>query len=77
MPIGQFLSGKISSQLSLQGKLGKDMMPVLNTLTGDGNLLLIEGFLKKFAPVDQLANQLNVAQLKDISLKDIKSYVFF
>jgi len=77
MPIGQFLSGKISSQLSLHGKLGKDMMPVLNTLTGDGNLLLIEGFLKKFAPVDQLANQLNVAQLKDISLKDIKSYFSF
>jgi hypothetical protein len=77
MPIGQFLSGKISSQLSLHGKLGKDMMPVLNTLSGDGNLLLIQGFLKKFAPVDQLANQLNVAQLKDISLKDIKSYFSF
>lgn len=77
MPIGQFLSGKISSQLKLQGKLGKDMMPVLSSLNGDGNLLLIEGFLKKFAPVDQLASQLNVSQLKDISLKDIKSYFSF
>lgn len=77
MPIGQFLSGKISSQLSLQGKLGKDMTPVLSSLNGNGNLLLIEGFLKKFAPVDQLAGQLNVSQLKDISLRDIKSYFSF
>jgi len=77
MPIGRFLSGKITSRLNLQGKLGKDMMPVLSTLDGEGSLLLIEGFLKKFAPIDQLANQLNVSQLKDISLRDIKSYFSF
>ncbi|WP_341837635.1 AsmA-like C-terminal region-containing protein [Chitinophaga pollutisoli] len=77
MPIGQFLSGKMSSQLTMTGKLGKDMSPVLNTLTGDGNLLLIQGFLKKFAPMDQLANQLNVSALKDISIRDIKNYFAF
>ena len=77
MPIGQFLSGKITSQLKLAGKLGKDMMPQLSSLNGDGNLLLIEGFLKKFAPVDQLANQLNVSQLKDVSLRDVKTYFAF
>ncbi|MBC9930381.1 AsmA-like C-terminal region-containing protein [Chitinophaga qingshengii] len=77
MPIGKFLSGKITSQLKMHGKLGKDMSPELNTLTGDGNLLLIQGFLKQFAPVDQLANTLNVSQLKDISLRDIKNYFAF
>ncbi|TWF39068.1 AsmA-like protein [Chitinophaga polysaccharea] len=77
MPIGKFLSGKITSQLTMHGKLGKDMSPELNTLTGDGNLLLIQGFLKQFAPVDQLANTLNVAQLKDLSLRDIKNYFAF
>lgn len=77
MPIGQFLSGKINSQMSVQGKLGKDMTPVLSSLNGDGNLLLIQGFLKKFAPIDQLAGQLNLSQLKDLSLRDIKSYFSF
>ncbi|MFB6454471.1 AsmA-like C-terminal region-containing protein [Chitinophaga sp. Hz27] len=77
MPIGKFLSGKITSQLTMHGKLGKDMMPELNTLTGDGNLLLIEGVLKQFAPVDQLASNLNISQLKDISLRDIKNYFAF
>ncbi len=77
MPIAQFLSGKMSSQMTMTGKLGKDMSPQLNTLSGDGNLLLIQGFLKKFAPMDQLANQLNVSALKDISIRDIKNYFAF
>jgi hypothetical protein len=77
MPIGQFLSGKLSSKMSITGKLGEDMSPVLNTLSGEGNLLLIQGFLKKFAPLDQLASQLNVNALKDISIKDIKNYFAF
>lgn len=77
MPLGQFLTGKITSQMSVDGKLGKDMMPVLNSLNGDGSLLLIEGVLQKFAPLDQVASTLNVAQLKDISLRDIKTYFSF
>lgn len=77
MPIAQFLSGKLSSQMTMKGKLGKDMTPDLSTLTGDGNLLLIQGFLKKFAPLDQLATQLNVNALKDISVRDIKNYFAF
>jgi hypothetical protein len=77
MPVAQFLSGKITSQLSMKGKLGKDMMPVLSSLTGDGNLLLIEGALAKFAPVENLASTLNVSALKNISLRDIKTYFSF
>ncbi|WP_123844793.1 AsmA family protein [Chitinophaga lutea] len=77
MPIAQFLSGKLSSQLTMTGKLGEDMSPDLSTLSGDGSLLLIQGFLKKFAPLDQLATQLNVAALQDISVRDIKNYFAF
>jgi len=77
MPIAQFLSGKISSSLKMEGKLGEDMSPILNTLSGDGTLFLIQGVLKKFEPVDQLASQLNISQLKDISVRDIKNYFAF
>jgi len=77
MPVAQFLSGKVTSQLSVNGKLGKDMMPVMNSLNGDGSLLLIEGVLQKFAPVENLASTLNVSQLKNISLRDIKTYFSF
>ena len=77
MPIGKFISGKINSELTLNGKLGGGMMPLLSSLTGKGNLLLIEGVLKKFAPVEKLAQTLNVNELNGFSLKDIKTYFEF
>lgn len=77
MPIGKFLSGKLNSELTMTGNLGGDMMPVLSSLTGKGNLLLIEGVLKKFAPLEKIAAMLQVDRLKSISIKDIKNYFEF
>ncbi|MFT3822706.1 MAG: AsmA-like C-terminal region-containing protein [Chitinophagaceae bacterium] len=77
MPIGKFLGGKLTSQLTIKGKLGEDMMPQLNSLTGDGTLMLIEGFLSKFGPLEKLATTLNVNELQQISVKDIKTYFDF
>lgn len=77
MPIGQFIAGKLNSQLTFKGKLGEDMMPDLGSLTGNGNLLLIEGFLSKFKPLEQLAQTLNIKELEQISIRDVKNYIEF
>ncbi|MFT3747002.1 MAG: AsmA-like C-terminal region-containing protein [Agriterribacter sp.] len=77
MPIGKFLSGTISSKLTLNGKLGQDMTPEISTLTGNGALQLLQGALKKFAPVEKLAQTLNVNDLSNFSMKDVKAYVEF
>ncbi len=77
MPIAKFLGGKLTSQLTVKGKLGQDMMPQLNTLTGDGSLLLLEGFLSKFQPLDKLASTLKINELQQISVKDIKTWFDF
>ncbi len=77
MPIGKFLSGKLNSELSMTGSLKGDMMPDLQSLTGKGNLLLIEGVLKKFAPLEKIATTLQIDRLKSISVKDIKNYIEF
>ena len=77
MPISKFIAGKLSSSLTFIGKLGDNMMPDLNSLTGNGNLFLIEGFLSKFAPLDKIASTLNVKALEQISLKDVKNYIEF
>ena len=77
MPIGQFLSGKLSSQLSMTGKLHGDMMPDFSSLTGNGNLLLVQGILKKFAPLEKLASTLQIDELKEVTIKDIKNYIEF
>jgi hypothetical protein len=77
MPIGQFLSGKLSSQLNMTGNLNGDMMPDLTTLTGKGNMFLLEGVLKKFAPLEKIASTLQIDDLKSITIKNIKNYVEF
>jgi hypothetical protein len=75
MPIAQFLDGKLSSQLSMNGNLKGDMMPDLSTLTGKGNLLLLDGVLRKFAPLEKIASTLQINELKEITIKDIKNYI--
>ena len=77
MPIGQFLDGKLSSQLNLTAVLGGDMTPLLNTLTGEGSLLLLQGVLKKFQPLEKLASTLQIGDLNEITVKDIKNYIEF
>ena len=74
MPIGQFIAGKLTSKLTMNGKLGETMMPDLTTITGNGSLLLLEGVLNKFAPLEKLASALDISSLKTISLKDVKSH---
>ena len=77
MPVGKFLAGRLSSQFTMVGRLNGDMFPDLGTLTGNGNLLLIQGVLSKFQPLDKLANTLQIDELKGVSLKDIKSHFEF
>lgn len=77
MPIGKFIAGKLTSQLTMKGKLGENMMPDLLSLTGNGNLLLIEGFLSKFAPLEKIASTLNIKALEQIAVKDVKNYIEF
>jgi hypothetical protein len=77
MPIGQFISGRLSSNLTVNGRLGEQMMPDLSSLNGNGMIVLLEGFLAKFKPVDMLASKLKLADLEKISLKDVKQYFEF
>ncbi|MBO9563362.1 MAG: hypothetical protein J7621_11335 [Niastella sp.] len=77
MPIGKFIAGKLTSKMTLKGKLGEDMMPDMSSLTGDGTLFLLEGFLSKFQPMEKLASTLNITELQAISVKDIKNYFEF
>jgi hypothetical protein len=77
MPIGQFLAGKLNSELSMTGSLNGNMMPDLSSLSGKGNLLLIEGILKKFAPLEKIASTLQIDELKSVTIKDVKNYIEF
>lgn len=77
MPIGKFLAGKLSSQLTLTGKLGENMMPDLTTLSGLGDVLMLEGVLSKFQPLEKVSQSLNVSALQNVSAKDVKTFFEF
>ncbi|MDB5252345.1 MAG: AsmA family protein [Flaviaesturariibacter sp.] len=77
MPIGKFLSGKLTSNMNLKGALQADGMPDLSSLTGAGNLLLLEGVLKGFAPLDKMATVLQISELKNIAVKELRSVFEF
>ncbi|HUR11898.1 MAG TPA: AsmA-like C-terminal region-containing protein [Flavitalea sp.] len=77
MPVGKYIGGKLNSQLSLTGLLGDNMMPDLKTLTGNGNLFLVEGLLEKFKPLEKLAEALNVDRLKQVSLREVRQIFEF
>ncbi|MBZ5855812.1 AsmA-like C-terminal region-containing protein [Flavihumibacter profundi] len=77
MPVGEFIAGKLNSTLQLNGRLGESMIPDLSSLEGKGMLLLVEGFLSKFKPLEELAVKLNIPELKQISVKDVKQYIEF
>jgi hypothetical protein len=77
MPVGRFLSGKLNSQFSLSGTLNGQMLPELGSLTGKGNFIVIQGLLSKFQPMEKLAASLNVAELNNFSVKDLKTYFEF
>src|SRR5205085_11466808 len=72
MPVGKFLSGKLNSKLGLTGLLGHNMLPDLATLSGEGNIFLIEGLLEKFKPLEKLAERLHVDELKNITLREVR-----
>lgn len=77
MPMGKYVSGKVTTNLSMTGKLGADMTPAMNSLAGKGDLMVLSGLLSNFPVTDQLAEKLKLSQFKTISLKDSKLFFTF
>lgn len=77
MPSAKYMSGKVSSKLSMKGKLGPDMSPVMNALTGNGELMVLSGLLSGFPVTEQLAEKLKLTQFKNFPLKDLKIFFAF
>lgn len=73
-PIGKYLDGKLNTTFKMSGDLGKDMLPVLNTLSASGVLETIDGTLKSFKPLEEFANKLNLNSLKSIAIKNTKNW---
>ncbi len=73
-PIGQYLTGKFNTNMQMGGVLGKDMLPDLRTLDATGFLQTVNGFIKGLKPLEEIANKLNISELKNLDLKDTKNW---
>jgi len=76
-PIAQFLSGKITTEISLDGDLNDDMFPDISSLSGDGLASLLQGTLVNFEPVTKIANELQIDKLKKIDIVNLKTFFSF
>lgn len=74
-PIGKYIEGLFNTSLIMEGRLGKDMMPDLASLSAQGFLQTIDGVIKGFKPLQAIGNSLNVKELKEATkLKDSKNW---
>jgi len=72
-PVARYAEGKASVQISLNGSLGEDMLPVFSQLTGLGSLVTSGLVLRDFPGMDRLADALKLDLLHDPGFKDLKS----
>lgn len=77
MPTGKYVTGKVNSTLTMSGKLGGDMAPVMNSLAGKGELNMLSGLLSGFPVTDKIADQLHLSQFKTVKIQDLKLFYKF
>ncbi len=71
-PVAEYCKGRLSSDFTLKGVLGEDMMPEFSSLTGDGSLVSKMVTVEGFEPMSKLAGALNMEHLSTQTLQDVK-----
>ncbi len=72
MPIAQYLIGGVNSKFKIDGELGQDMMPKINTLSGDGLMKVLKGEISQDNPlVQKLVETTKLSKLKDTKLNNL------
>lgn len=72
MPVAQYLIGNVTSKLQIGGELGQDMMPKLNTLSGDGLMKVLQATISESNPlVQKLVETTKIAKLKETKLSNL------
>lgn len=74
LPIAEYMQGKFNSTLTINGILGKDMMPKWESLNANGLLETIETAIKGNPTLDKIVNQLNASELNPFKIKDSKNF---
>ncbi|MEL7119518.1 MAG: AsmA-like C-terminal region-containing protein [Bacteroidota bacterium] len=74
-PVAEYIEGKYSSSLVLDGVLGENLYPVYSSLNASGLLETIDGLVKDFAPLKSLGDQFAIEEFKKpIRLQNTRNY---
>jgi AsmA-like C-terminal region len=72
MPVAQYLIGGINSKFKIDGELGQDMMPKINTISGDGLMKILHGEVSEDNPlVQKLVDVTKLSKIKDTKLNNL------
>ncbi len=70
-PIAGFVTGKFGTDFKINGELGQDMMPKMNTVSGSGLIKIAEAVLTKSNFVSGLTSLTKLNNTDNVTLKDV------
>lgn len=73
-PLAKYVEGFFNSTLVVEGKLTKDLSPVLASLTASGYIETLQGELAKLPFLDKISKKLAVSSLSGLELEDTKNW---
>ncbi len=72
-PIAKYAKGKISSNFQMKSDLNSNLEPVLESLSGLGDLTTSTLTISGFKPMEKMGEALNISKLSSQTLKDISA----
>ncbi len=73
-PIGAFLDGTFSTDLSFSGQLGKDLSPVYESINATGFIETINSAIKNYKPLQELSKQFNMPEFNQFNIENTKNW---
>ncbi|GAB3933254.1 AsmA family protein [Larkinella terrae] len=70
-PLAQYVIGRFSSKFAVNGRLEPDMMPDLNSLTGNGLVEIIQATLQNNPVLERLFEKTKLTDLRNPNFKDL------
>lgn len=73
-PVGQYIEGKFTSTMIMEGVLGQDFVPKISSISADGFLQTISAVIKSFPPLQAVGQKLNVDYFNSVPLQNTKNW---
>jgi hypothetical protein len=76
-PVAQYTTGRFSTKVKLNSALDNKMMPVMNSLNGEGDLQTKQVTVSGFEPLKKLADELKMEKFKKVDFSDLNIHYTF